>query len=43
MYPALNMDDKVLLEGLSLLEEAIEHVEQHGQTVGNTPRMPTGV
>ena len=43
MYPALNMDDKVLLEGLSLLEEAIEHVEQHGQTVGNAPRMPTGV
>jgi len=43
MYPALNMDDEVLMEGLSLLEEAIEHVEEHGQTVGNAPRMPTGV
>jgi 4-aminobutyrate aminotransferase-like enzyme len=43
MYPALNMDDEVLMEGLSLLEEAIVHVEQHGQTVGNAPRVPTGV
>lgn len=42
MYPALNMDDEVLMEGLSLLEEAIAHVEQHGQTVGNAPRVPTG-
>jgi len=43
MYPALNMDDEVLMEGLSLLEESIEHVEQHGQSVGNAPRVPTGV
>ena len=42
MYPALNMDDEVLMEGLSLLEEAIAYVEQHGQTVGNAPRVPTG-
>jgi 4-aminobutyrate aminotransferase-like enzyme len=43
MYPALNMDDGVLMEGLGILEEAIKHVEQHGQSVGNAPRMPTGV
>lgn len=43
MYPALNMADDVLLDGLSKLEESIVHVEQNGQTVGNTPRIPTGV
>lgn len=43
MYPALNMDDAVLMEGLSLLEESIVHVEQHGQSVGDAPRVPTGV
>ena len=26
-----------------ILEEAIVHVEQHGQSVGNAPRVPTGV
>ena len=43
MYPALNMDDEVLMEGLSRLEEAIIHVEQHGLTTGDAPRVPTGV
>jgi len=33
----------VLMEGLSRLEEAIVHVEQHGQSVGDAPRMPTGL
>jgi len=42
MCPALNMDDEVLMEGLSLLEEAIVYVEQHGQRVGDAPRVPTG-
>ncbi len=43
MYPALNMADDVLMEGLSRLEEAIVHVEQHGQSVGNAPSVPTGL
>jgi acetylornithine/succinyldiaminopimelate/putrescine aminotransferase len=43
MYPALNMADEVLMEALSLLEEAIVYVEQNGQNVGNAPRVPTGV
>ena len=43
MYPALNMADDVLLQGLSKLEESIAYVEKNGQTVGNAPRVPTGV
>ncbi len=43
MYPALNMDDKVLLEGLEIMREAIEYVSRHGQTEGDSPAWPTGV
>jgi 4-aminobutyrate aminotransferase/(S)-3-amino-2-methylpropionate transaminase len=43
MYPALNMDEGVLREGLELMEEAIRHVDQHGHTEGNMPPYPTGV
>lgn len=43
MYPALNMDDAVLREGLAIMEEAIRHVEAHGQTEGDSPAWPTGV
>ncbi len=43
MYPALNMDEAVLREGLAQMEEAIAYVDEHGQQVGNTPAWPTGV
>jgi acetylornithine/succinyldiaminopimelate/putrescine aminotransferase len=43
MYPALNMKEKTLLEGLDIMEEAIRYVNEHGQTEGNSPAWPTGV
>lgn len=43
MYPALNMDENVLLEGLGRMEEAIEAVQRAGGvTVGDYPPMPSG-
>ncbi len=42
MYPALNMDEKVLREGLEVMETAIRHVNEHGHTEGNMPPYPTG-
>ena len=42
MYPALNMDEKVLREGLSIMEDAIRHVDEHGHSEGNAPAFPTG-
>lgn len=43
MYPALNMDEKVLLEGLEIMGEAIAYVNEHGQQQGDSPGWPTGV
>ena len=43
MYPALNMDEAVLREGLAVMEEAIHFVAEHGQTEGDSPAWPTGV
>lgn len=43
MYPALNMADDVLREGLDVMREAIEYVSKHGQTEGDSPAWPTGV
>jgi 4-aminobutyrate aminotransferase/(S)-3-amino-2-methylpropionate transaminase len=43
MYPALNMDESVLREGLAVMQEAIDHVEKHGHEVGESPAWPTGV
>jgi 4-aminobutyrate aminotransferase/(S)-3-amino-2-methylpropionate transaminase len=42
MYPALNMDQATLLEGLDLMEEAIATVERNGVTIGDYPPMPSG-
>jgi len=42
MYPALNMDQATLLEGLSMLEESIAQIEKNGVTVGDYPAMPSG-
>ena len=42
MYPALNMDESVLLDGLARMEDAIAHVDKNGLSVGNAPRYPTG-
>jgi len=43
MYPALNMDEAVLREGLEIMHKAIRHVNDHGQDVGDSPAWPTGV
>jgi hypothetical protein len=43
MYPALNMDESVLREGLQIMEDAIQHVEKHGHTEGDVAAYPSGV
>ena len=43
MYPALNMDEKVLREGLAVMEDAIRGVDEQGHSEGNAPAFPTGV
>ncbi len=43
MYPALNMDEAVLREGLEIMRQAIEEVNEQGQDSGNSPAWPTGV
>ena len=43
LYPALNMDESVLREGLQIMEDAIQYVEEHGHTEGNTVAYPSGV
>lgn len=42
IYPALNMDEKVFLEGLEITEAAIAKIETHGNTVGDYPALPSG-
>ena len=42
MYPALNMDEAVLRQGLDVMREAIRYVDEHGQREGNSPAWPTG-
>ncbi len=42
MYPALNMDESALRDGLAKMEEAISFVDCHGQAVGDSPDWPTG-
>ena len=43
MYPALNMAESVLREGLQIMEDAIRHVEKHGHTEGDAAAYPSGV
>ena len=43
MYPALNMEENVLREGLAIMEEAIRHVSTHGYSEGGGPAYPSGV
>ncbi len=43
MYPALNMEESVLRQGLAVMEDAIKHVEEHGHTEGDTAAYPSGV
>lgn len=43
MYPALNMDEKNLREGLAIMEEAIDYVSSNGHCEGDGPAWPTGV
>ena len=42
MYPALNMDEAALRQGLEVMGEAIRHVNDHGQQEGDSPAWPTG-
>lgn len=42
MYPALNMREETLREGLEIMEEAIRHVDERGQQFGDSPAWPTG-
>ena len=42
LYPALNMNEGILLEGLAVMEAAIEYVERNGVSVGDYPAMPSG-
>lgn len=42
LYPALNMQEETLREGLGIMEEAIRHVDEHGQQYGDSPAWPTG-
>ena len=43
MYPALNMKESVLREGLKIMEDAIRHVEKHGHVEGDIAGFPSGV
>jgi acetylornithine/succinyldiaminopimelate/putrescine aminotransferase len=43
LYPALNMEESVLREGLQVMEDAIQHVEKHGHTEGDAAAYPSGV
>ena len=43
LYPALNMEESVLREGLQIMEDAIRHVEKHGHVEGDTAAFPSGV
>ncbi len=43
LYPALNMDEAVLREGLEIMEDAIRHVERHGHEEGDAAAWPSGV
>jgi acetylornithine/succinyldiaminopimelate/putrescine aminotransferase len=43
MYPALNMEESTLREGLQVMEEAIAYVEEHGHDEGDAPAYPAGV
>lgn len=42
MYPALNMDEAVLREGLEVMHAAIQTVNNQGHDVGDSPAWPTG-
>ena len=43
MYPALNMDEAVLRDGLQVMEDAIAHVDKHGHTESGAAAYPSGV
>ena len=43
LYPALNMDESNLREGLQVMEDAIRHVENHGHIEGDATAWPSGV
>ena len=42
LYPALNMEERVLVEGLDMMKQAIGKVERDGPVIGDYPPMPSG-
>lgn len=42
MYPALNMDEANLREGLDIMEAAIAHIDKQGPDVCDYPPLPSG-
>ena len=42
MYPALNMEESVLREGLEIMEAGIANVCKHRHPEGDYPTVPTG-
>ena len=43
LYPSLIMEEAVLREGLEKIDDALSHIERNGLTVGDAPRLPTGL
>jgi len=43
LYPALNMQESLLREGLEIMEEAIQYVEKHGHVEGDAVAYPSSV
>jgi 4-aminobutyrate aminotransferase-like enzyme len=43
LYPALNMEESVLRDGLAIMEDAIRQVEQQGHSEGDAVAYPSGV
>jgi 4-aminobutyrate aminotransferase-like enzyme len=41
-YPALNMAEETLIEGLTIMEESIAYIEKHGSRIDFYPPLPTG-
>ena len=43
LYPALNMEERTLIEGLQIMEKAIQQVERGTEMEGDRLPYPTGV
>ena len=43
LYPALNMTEATLREGLQIMQDAIAQIEKQGHSEGDAPAYPSGV